>query len=641
MKSIFLLLSLLWLGTSFSQENIHFLLSSSSSVRITDPMCKTMSNESISNIVSQIDRMNRNQKKERIKSNQLDLPQQSFFEFLQRIKAEPDRLLPAFPLTQILSSSYKFNQDRNIYCSAQKVSVKHIGPAQIEISIKNMQVSSSETAMDMSVKNLMNTSTTSQNIHFSCPTGRLLLDELEYSELPWIYFWQKFYDEVNAQDWLEQAILNVEPSLVSKGIQDKRSEEKISQLGLTSKENLIKGTANAKHILKALPYYIPFDEIVATLISQDEQKLCLLTCHQYPDLNDEDEYFEDFESDHHEMTEWNFEKIDGQWHIHYSEDYNSDSLEKIRTFYMSGFDAENRFNEENWIEKFHFKNLVEYSTSIVLVHEVAPLETERLIQTEIQPTLNQLFNEKGKDYNGFYQRISSLSNNWWGEQEDEKIITQDVLISNPEKTAFIFPVLLTVNKKENEAFTSSNEVFKFYVLLKNPDASYTLYDWHYFKPFPYWTNFALLRCAERHLGHISNYTSDQKIISDPSFWDNYIFKSTARGYDYLSEVTTENESMHITKSEFDATVQECIFLLTEHDVVDLYEHQLKMITRCLNTIEREKLSGINNQRFVTLCQELYFQKRLNRIQTAEGNFYPSLDLELGAPMKPHSYYHIH
>lgn len=641
MKSFFLLLSLTWLGTSFSQENIHFLLSSSAPVRITDPMCKTMASESISNILSQIDRMNRDQKKEKVKSNQLDLAQQSFLEFLQRIKAEPDLLLPTFPLTQILASSYRYNQDRNIYCSAQKVSLNSIGPAQIEISIKNIQVSSSETAMDMTVKNLMNTSAAIQSIHFSCPTGRLLLDELEYSELPWVFYWQDFYDEVKVQEWLEQAILMIEPTLVSKNIQDKRSDEKISQLGLTSKENLSKGTENAKRILKDLPYYIPFDEIVATLISQDEQKLCLLTCHQYPDLNYEDEYFEDFDSDNQEMTEWNFEKIDGQWHIHYSENYTTDSLGKIRTFYMSGFDAENRFNEENWIEKFHFKNLVEDFTHVELVREAASVETETLVRKEIQPTLNQLFNEKGKDYNGFYQRISSLTNNWWGELEDEKVITQDVLISNPEKTAFIFPVLLTVNENENEEFSSSNEVFKFYVLLKNSDESYTLYDWYYFKPFPYWTNYALLRCAESHLGHISNYTSDQKIINDPAFWENYVFKSTSRGYEYLSEVITENESTTITRSEFDATVQECIVLLSEHDVVDLYDHQLKMIIRCLNTIEKEKLNGSNHLKLVALSQELYFQNRLNRIQKLEGNRYPSLDVELGAPMKPHSYYQIH
>jgi hypothetical protein len=215
------------------------------------------------------------------------------------------------------------------------------------------------------------------------------------------------------------------------------------------------------------------------------------------------------------------------------------------------------------------------------------------------------------------------------------------LISNPEKTAFIFPVILNVKGDQNDLeYYSPNEEFKFYVLLKNTDGSYRMYDWYYFKPLSYWSNYSLLRCAETHLKHISNFTEDQEIINDPKFWDNYIFKRGNRGFEYLMPVVMSNESIVISKSEFDAQVQDCIDILSEYDVVDLYEHQLKQIIRCINTIQKGSLSGAQNLKLITLSQELHFQKRLNKIQKADGNYYPALNVELGIPFKESSYYQI-
>jgi hypothetical protein len=148
-----------------------------------------------------------------------------------------------------------------------------------------------------------------------------------------------------------------------------------------------------------------------------------------------------------------------------------------------------------------------------------------------------------------------------------------------------------------------------------------LYDWYYFKPLSYWSNYSLLRCAETHLKHISNFTEDQETINDEAFWDNYIFKKSARGYEYLTQVISTNESISISKSEFDAQVQDCINILLEYDVVDLYEHQLKQILRCINTIQKEKLTGVQNTKLITLSQDLHFQKRLNKIRTADKNYY--------------------
>lgn len=638
MKSFFLLLSLVWLGTTFAQDQYHLLLTSNSSIHITDPICKKMAEKSKEQLITQIKQINRNQKQKGFEFR--NLTQQAYFEMIQSFGADPDNLFPAFPLSELLFKTYRETLEEDMYFSMQKVNLKSLGSVDLEVSIKNIQVSSSETALDMEVRNLKNPSSTVQTTHFSCPTGRMLLDEFEIEQpLSWLVFWVKFYSEVKASDWLEQAIMKVEPSLVSKTQLDKQSDEKISKLGLNSKERLSKGTEQVRLILKELTYHVPFNEIVAVLISKDEQKLSFLTYHQYPS----ELYFEEnYEVDEDEyssvqMTKWNFEKKDGHWNIFYSDQY-TDSIDHIRSFYTAGFDSEKRFKEETWIERMDIESKTEDFRHVELVREAASPEIESLVRTEIQPKLAKLLSEKGSPYANFYQRISPQYPSYWDGQELEKIYFRDVLISNPEKTAYIFPVLLTV--QETEERESTDEEFKFYVLLKNSDGSYKLYDWYYFKPFPYWGSYSLLRCAQSHLGNISTYTSDQKIINDPAFWDNYLFKKSARGYDYLSEVVSANESISLTRSEFDATVQDCINILSEYDVVDLYEHQLKQIIRCINTIQKGSLSGALNLKLITLSQELHFQKRLNKIQKADGNYYPALNVELGIPLKESSYYQI-
>jgi hypothetical protein len=638
MKSLFLLLSLAWFGTTFAQDQYHFLLTANSSIRITDPICKEMAEKSKEQLLSQIKQINRNQKKKGFEFR--NLTQQAYFEMIQSFGEDPDDLFPAFPLSEILFKTYRASLDDEMYFSMQKATLKSLGSVDIEIYIKNVQVSSSETALDIEVRNVQNPGTPPQTTHFSCPTGRMLLDDFEIEQpLAWLGYWMKFYSEVKARNWLEQAIMKVEPKLVSKGQKDIQTDEIISSLGLNSKERLTKSTEQARLILKDLPYHVPFDEIVAVLVSQDEQKLSLLTYHQYPsELYYEENYeVEEDEYSNDEMTKWNFEKKDGQWSIFYSDQY-TDSIDHIRSFYAAGFDSENRFKEETWIERIKIESLSDEFRHIELVCEAASPEIESMVRTEIQPKLRTLINEKGSPYVNFYQRISPQYPSYWEDQELDKIYFQDVLISNPEKTAFIFPVLLAT--KEREEYESTDEEFKFYVLLKNTDGSYKLYDWYYFKPFSYWGSYSLLRCAESHLGNISTYTSDQKVINDSAFWNNYLFKKSARGYDYLSEVVTANESISLTRSEFDATVQDCINILLEYDVVDLYDHQLKQIIRCINTIQKGSLSGTQNVKLITLSQELHFQKRLNKIQKADGNYYPALSVFLGMPLIESSYYQI-
>ena len=641
MKSFFLILSLLWIGKTFTQGPNHFLIKSNSPVNITDPICKKMAENAKMEIQEEIKRVNKKQKKGEINLKKMRLEEQSYFEAIQTLGNDPENNFVPYILANEVIRPYRQAVDEPIYLSLQKVTLTSLGAATLEISINDIQVSSSESAMDVVVKSLKNPSTPAQTIHFSCPTGRILLEIDESRDLVWLNFWGEFFKEVKVMEQLEKVILQLDPSLISKAQRDLQSDEKISKLGLTGKEYLNKCTEQAKRILKELPYNVPFNEIVAVLISQDEQKLSLLTYHQYPselfydEVNDE---VNEENSRNIEMTKWNFEKKDGQWAIYYSDEF-IDSMDHIRSFYLAGFDSENRFKEETWIEHNNLENISGDFLKIELVREASSPEIEFLVRTEIQPKLAKLLSEKGSSYVSFYQRISPQYSNYHDDQEIEEIYFQDVLISNPEKTAFIFPVLLTM--KESDEFEPIDEVFKFYVLLKNSDGSYKLYDWYYFKPFSYWGIYSLLRCAETHLSNISTYTSDQKVINDQAFWDNYIFKRSNRGFDYLTEVVLSNESISITKSEFDATVQDCIDLLLEHDLKDLYDHQLKQIIRCINTIQIGNLSGAQNLKLVTLSQELYFKKRLNKIKKAENNYYPELNIELGMPLNKCSYYQFH
>ena len=640
MKSFFLLLSLTWLGTTFAQVQEHFLVTSNSSIRITDPICKKMAEESKTEIQEEIKRLNKKQKKGNINLKNMRLEQQSYFEAIQTLGNNPEINFAPYSLADALIRTYRQTVEGPIYKKKKKITLKSLGAATLEISINDIQVSSSESAMDIMIKNLKNTSTPAQTIHFSCPTGRLLLDNSDSGRLAWLNFWGEFFQEVKALEQLEKVIMQVDPSLVTANERDRQTDEVLSKLGLTSKEYLSKGTEQARKLLKDVPYQIPFNQVIGVFISKDEQKLSLLSGSSEPEIQYDGE--EEISYLNFQSTRWNFEKKDGHWHIYYSNHYTADSLTVVRSFYNAGIGSDKRYSEENWVNENEAENLSELFNHIEFVHEAATVETQTLIRTEIQPKLAKLFSEGNSAYDHFCQRISQQTSSYWDEQQTEKFIFKDVLIFNPEKTAFIFPVILNNKEVQNEdVYYSSNEDFKFYALLKNTDGSYTLYDWYYFKPLSYWSNYSLLRCAETHLKHISNFTEEQEIINDSAFWDNYIFKRSARGYDYLTQVISANESIALSKSEFDAQVQDCIDILLEYDVVDLYEHQLKQILRCINTIQKGKLTGVQNTKLITLSQELHFQKRLNKIRTADKNYYPQLNLEYGEPMTERSYYLIH
>ena len=635
MKKTLLLFSLIWFGTSFSQEPVHFLITSQSPVKISDPICSKMAIESSKELDSEIKKINA-----RLKKKKLDINQQVYLESVQAFKAEPQKIFPSFPIIGLLYRRYNQTVDPLFY-SLQKPTLKFMGPVNIEISVQNVQVSPSETALDILVGSINNPGAAPQKMHFSCPTGIMLSQNLNQNMISWLRFWESFYEEVKAADYLEKAIMTLNPSIISQNERERQIDLALSNQGITTKEQLAKNIDKGKKILSDLPFQIPFDQVIAMFVSQDEK---IISCISIDTTAQTEEYYFEMEYELSEyegnLTRWLVEKKGEEWQIA-KVSFDDDSLETIRDFYSSGLDAKNRFTEALWLETYNdFEDYFDYM-EIGLVSPSQNEEVNKLIKSEIQPKLKAMVQEKDYPYNNFYQRISSLENLNWDDMKNY-VNYQNVLISNPEKTAFIYPVLFDRKKKNSENdYYSSNEDFKFLILLKNPDNSYNLYDWHYFQPFSYWQSFSLLRCAESHLENISNYTEDQEVLNDTDFWNNFVFKKSASGYDYLTPIIATNESIAISKAAFDAQVTDCIDLLLEHDVVDLYEHQLKSIVRCLNTIERGNLSGIQNQKLLNLCQELHFQKRLSKIQPIQGNYLPNLQLELGQPMKDRSYYQIH
>jgi hypothetical protein len=174
--------------------------------------------------------------------------------------------------------------------------------------------------------------------------------------------------------------------------------------------------------------------------------------------------------------------------------------------------------------------------------------------------------------------------------------------------------------------------------MKNAAGTFDVYDWHYFKNFPYQYYYSLLACANAHLGKISNWNEGSEFIDDAAFWSNFVTKQSERGYEYLSELTLLDQSPRIEKDEFDAKVQDCIHILSEYDVKDLYPAQLKQIILCLNTIQVYTLKGASATELASLAKQIHFKERLNRRTAPIENYYPFLNLEFEFNLKAHSYY---
>ena len=633
MKQLILLLTFVCIGSSFAQQPIHFLITADESIQITEPICKEQVKEAQQFADDWIKKnLDKRSKKE---LNKVNFENQAYLNNIKNLAENTESVMPCYAIGSVLYKAYEVEYP--IYLSLAKPTIKGLGIVNFEFHVSNIRVSPSETSIDVQIKNPNSIQSLVQEQHFSAPTGRFfLMQERDNGSLTWFDFWALFYKDVAFSTWAESAVQRLDPSCLSSNLMNKRRDEALSKMEFLNETYTIAKIAQAKKILQNIPKYIPFDHIGAILISKNEDKICLLSIKK----DEVSIYSEDDLSTYteFEVEQMNIQRVGNEWNMNsYLRHGFTDSLEAVKSLYNEAlaYGPSIQYDEEKWI----LNNFGGDITEDVFIYEEGNPDSKFLIDTYIKPKLNELTNKGDYTYNAFYQRTSSDGGYWAGNE----ITYSDVLISNPEKTAFIYPVLLhkNTNETDEEYYPYYNEEdFKFFVLKKNSENSYTVYDWYYFKPLEYANFYSLLNCAESHLGNVSNYISGDAMIDSEAFWNDYVFKTSERGYDYLSPLLAANESISISKTEFDAQVSDCIDLITGHDLVDLYDHQLKQIIRCLNTIQKGNMSGANQLKLMTLSQELHFQNRLNKVRTVKENYYPQLDLEFGKDVNENSYYRI-
>jgi hypothetical protein len=632
MKNILVLFFLLAYTPFYSQAPIHFLITSDQQINITEPWCEDMIKETTQLFKQGLKRTEKGLKK----GIEITLAQSAQLEAFKNTARNPRTEVPLLCLGGFLVQYYGINSLYEIYLSTQNITIPNLGPASIEISLSNFTVSPSQTSMDVLIRNPA-TNTTPVRTHLSLATGILLQDIEGQGEARWYFFWNAFYSRLKFQEWLSTTITNLNPAILSPEKNLELIQAPIKNSKFLSTEYLEQAKKDAKRILKEVPYPIPFDQIQGILISQDESKIFFKTTRTdiYP--WNQEKYF-------HEES-WLFAKKDNHWLLAQEETYNGhsenekDSLNWKIDFYRNAFDLQQTpwtYKEEEWTQIVDMVSDDNYGT-IQFKHVISSETNHQLIEQYIKPQLAKLLLQDTYAYNNFYQRQSPEFDKYG--QEDKNIYTTtDFLISNPEQTAFIYPVLLHHKKVQERDYYYTNEDIKFYVLLKNSDGSYTLYDWHYFKTIPYKNYYNLTNCVESHLLNITEYISGQEIITDANFWNNYVVKNSARGYDYLIPMVGIDESMHISKNQFEAQVVDCIELILQHDIAHLYPNQLQQIIRCVNTIEKWNLLGVNNNKLLGLSDELFLQNRINKVQENANGYYPMLNLEFKSNLNPHSYY---
>jgi hypothetical protein len=632
MKQLFFLALIIATSQLFGQAPIHFLITSDQQINITEPLCEDMIKETTQLFELTLKRTEKGLKK----GLEITPVQAARLEAFKNTARNPLTEVPLYSLGANLVQTYSRNSLSEIYLSIQSINHSALGPALIEIALSNISVSPSETSMDVLIKNPV-TNTAPIRTNLSIATGILLREIEGQLEAQWYLFWSAFYDRTKINEWIGTNISSVNPAVLSPKKTLELLQAPIRNSKYLSNGYLEQANTDAQRILKEVPYPIPFDQINSILISQYESKIYFRTTINSIYSWNQEKYAH--------SKNWAFAKKDNHWLL--SNDDALDMTENIVNeedsinwkidFYKIAFDFTQTpctYKEEEWtqiVEESINYNYIEFK------HVISSESNHQLIEQYIKPQLAKLLQQDTYAYNNFYQRQSPEFDNY-GEEDNNIYTTTDFLISNPEQTAFIYPILLHHKKEQERDYYYTNEDFKFYVLLKNIAGSYTLYDWHYFKTLPYKNYYNLTNCVESHLTNVTDYNSGQEIINDTNFWNNYVVKNSARGYDYLIPMVALDESIHISKNEFDAQVADCIELIQKQDISDLYPNQLQQIIRCVNTIEKWNLQGAVDDKLRGLSKELYLQNRINKVQENTNGYYPMLNLEFKTSLNPHSYY---
>jgi hypothetical protein len=644
MKQVLFLLTILATTFSYSQESIHFLFTTEGNYQITEPLCTGMIEESKDVMEKEMMKIKKVKKSGEYNIKKAGLKQLANYELMQKLAENPKDYFPIYSPIGDIHREYNDLFENNEFMSLQEVALKELGKPNIQIVIRNVVVSPSTTSLDMDIINLNQAGAPKVSKHFSCATGRLL--EYDQEEAQWFFFWQQFYAEVAYKDWLLDELYKINSKLISEKQRNDLMEAKLSELGIGTESYMKERIGILQNKLVGFPMSgLNLDQVKGILMSQDQNKFILYTQQRLPDEHWRQQLGADADSEIQQVALTRIQ-INAEGEIQCAQlgesiIYSVGRLSYYRnTFYNNALTPfpTLAYNEAQWVNTFFDpERMNDYYSNIVLKHESQSNETS-LLKTFIEPLLNQLVKDTSQ-YNNYYQRITADNINYYNFDDDtQPTIVKDYLLSNPEKTAYIYPVLLQYGSAQDRDYYYTNEDFKFYVLLKNEQGTFDLYDWHYFSALPYKNYYSLLTCAHSHLNKISNWDGESDIINDAAFWSNFVTKQSERGYEYLSELTLLDQSPRIEKAEFDAQVQDCIDILSQYDVKDLYPAQLKQIVLCLNTIQVYNLKEAKAIELATLSKQLHFKERLNRRSTPFNNYYPSLHLEFENDLKAHSYY---
>ncbi len=645
MKQVLFLLTILATTFSYSQESIHFLFTTEGNYQITEPLCTAMIEESKDVMEKEMMKIKKVKKSGEYNIKKAGLKQLANYELVQKLAENPKDYFPIYSPIGDIHREYNDLFENNVFMSLQEVALKELGKPNIQIVIRNVVVSPSTTSLDMDIINLNQAGAQKVSKHFSCATGRLL--EYDQEEAQWFFFWQQFYAEVAYKDWLLDELYKINSKLISEKQRNELMEAKLSELGIGTESYMKERIGILQNKLVGFPMIgLNLDQVKGILMSQDQNMFILYTQQRLPDEHWRQQLGADADSEIQQVALTRIQ-INAEGEIQCAQlgesiIYSVGRLSYYRnTFYNNALTPfpTLAYNEAQWVNTFFDpERMNDYYSNIVLKHESQSNETSLLLKTFIEPLLNQLVKDTSQ-YNNYYQRITADNINYYNFNDDtQPTIVKDYLLSNPEKTAYIYPVLLQYGSAQDRDYYYTNEDFKFYVLLKNEQGTFDLYDWHYFSALPYKNYYSLLTCAHSHLNKISNWDGESDIINDAAFWSNFVTKQSERGYEYLSELTMLDQSPRIEKAEFDAQVQDCIDILCQYDVKDLYPAQLKQIVLCLNTIQVFNLKEAKAIELATLSKQLHFKERLNRRSTPFNNYYPSLHLEFENDLKAHSYY---
>ena len=637
----------------FSQVPTHFLITTEKKLKsVSDPLCQQIIDETTISIKDEVKRIQKEFRKGMTLADKKDMGFQSILSTAEN----PETRIPGLALSHLIYRSFIYDDNAQlipvkagyvqiIQLSIGEAKLSWMAPVRFEINLSQIEVNPSTSSMLISIKDLNNPEQEAISQKFTLATGMILNEYDELTSAPWMIFWLQFYNSTGVSTWLERNINALEPTLMSNTLMLEKCAQALKSTNYLTNSYLDEAKLQLKTLTQELPYALPIDQAIGVLISKDGQKMSLAAAQK--------EYspWDDFSEIPNHIEIYDIIKSNDHWNVYQStwaeklED-EADSLALRIRFYSAGYtriDFANNtmpsFSEENWIANQFNSSSTNYKRKFECKQLKGTMETEELINIHIKPSLEKTLHEESALYQKFYQRTSALD--YYYTLNEVQLEWQNILISNPEKTAFIYPVLCEKKIALESDYYHSYEDFKFYVLLKNKDNSYTLYEWYYFNPFTYQEYYHLLRCAETHLSKITNYTAGQDIISDSSFWNNYVFKSTERGYSYLTRVITANESIQITAAQFEAQVADCIHLLTEFDLVDLYPHQLLQIIRCYNTINQKNANiSANGSKLKSICDDFNFQGRLNRIQKHNEDYYPNLGVSWKTNLSPNCYYLI-